>query len=98
MNVYHVLVVIAHVSFNAPYMIVVGVTGVHPFASYVNVYHVLSYTYVILALPSGLMNTCLASGVINPSLGTNAHVTYVSVVPLCVTVTVSLGVPSVVHV
>ena len=34
----------------------------------------------------------------NPSLGTTCHVTYVSVVPLCSTVTVSLGVPSVVHV
>ena len=52
-------------------MIVVGVTGVHPFASYVNVYHVLSYTYVILALPSGLMNTCSAAGVTNHDLGEN---------------------------
>ena len=52
----------------------------------------------MIALPSGLMNISLASGVMNPSFGANAHVTVVSVVHVCVTVTVSLAIPSFVHV
>ena len=79
-------------------MIIFSSTGVHPFASYVNVYCSLSYTYVILHVPPGRMYTCSSLGVMNPSLGATCHVTDVSVVPLCVTVTVSLPIPSVVHV
>ena len=75
-------------------MIVLGVTGVHPFALYVNVYPVLSYIYVIFPLPSGWINICFASGVTNHDLGANCAVTRVSVVPLCVAVTVSLATPS----
>ena len=57
-------------------------------------YPVLSYTYVIFPLPSGWINTCFSSGVTNHDLGANCAVTRVSVVPLCVAVTVSLATPS----
>ena len=40
------------------------------------------------------MNTCSAAGVTNHDLGTNCPVTRVSVVPLCVTVSVTLATPS----
>ena len=40
------------------------------------------------------MNTCDSAGVMNPSLGANCPVTVVSVVPLCVTVSVTLATPS----